>query len=107
MDDPSLIRIHGLQEYRLSGASHLGSNVPCKVLQSFFSPSAVVLSVYFYADIGTVSFVYHKAGQILNGIQGLSSFSDQHTHLVTVEINVQGAFLIKGGLDLYLHIHGV
>ena len=63
MDDPSFVRIHRFQNYRFSGFLYLEGDSSCKVLQSFFSPSAVVLSVYFYADIGTVSFVYHKIGR--------------------------------------------
>ncbi len=92
--------IHGLQEHRLSGACvTLDAMFLARFSRVSFRPSAVVLCVYFYADIGSVSFVDHKAGQVLDGIQGLSSFSDEHIPISSaVETRCsEDAFLVKGG----------
>ena len=51
--------------------------------------------------------VDHKAGQILKGIQCLSSFSDQDTHILTGKINFKRTVLgIILHLDLKRELHG-
>jgi hypothetical protein len=65
VDDPSLIRIHRLQEYRSSRLLYLHCNVFCKILQRRFSAAAVILGIKLDAHIRSLSLVYHKGGQIL------------------------------------------
>ena len=107
MNNPSLIGIHGLQINRSSGLFHFVSDVSCQIFQCFFSAFAVVLRIKFDTNVILLLFVDHKAGQILKGIQCLSAFSDQDTHILTGEINFQRTVLgIILHLDLNRELHG-
>src|SRR5699024_1478970 len=75
MDDPSLIRIHRFQRYRSSSLSYLIGNASGQIFQSFFSPVSVILCIQLHPDISLSSFVYHKTGKVLKGVQCLSSLS--------------------------------
>ena len=107
MDDSSLVRIHRLQRNRSSGLFHFVSDVSCQVFQCFFSAFAVVLRIKFDTNVILLLFIDYKAGQILKGIQRLSSFSDQDAHILTGKINFKRTVLgIVLHLDLNRELHG-
>ena len=107
VDDSSLVRIHWLQRNRSSGLFHFVSDVSCQVFQCFFSAFAVVLRIKFDTNLILLLFVDHKAGQILKGIQRLSSFADQDAHILTGKINFKRTVLgIILHLDLNRELHG-
>ena len=77
MDNSSLIRIHWFKNYRFSCFLNLIGNSSCQIFQSFFSASSVIFRVKLHSDVVSFSFIYNKAGKILERIQCLSSLADK------------------------------
>ena len=84
MNDASLIRVHRLQGYRTSDSLYLISNVSGQSLQSLLPAFSVVLNIQLYADIILRLLIYNQAGQVLKGIQCLSSLTNQDAHVIAL-----------------------
>ena len=103
MNDPSLIRVHRLQRYGTFRSLYLVSNVLCQCLKRLFPSLAVILGIELHADVILALLVDNQADQILERIQGLTSLTDQNTHILTGEIDVHLAlFLIESRCDLHI-----
>ena len=103
MNDPSLIRVHRLQRYRTFRSLYLVSNVLCQCLKRLFPSLAVILGIELHADVILALLVDNQADQILERIQGLTSLTDQNTHILAGEIDVHLAlFLVESRCDLHI-----
>ena len=106
VNDPPLIRIHGLKSYGLSRSLYLKRDILGKILECFLSSLSVVLCVSLDVNITVHIFVDNEGQKILKGIEGLSSLADQDTHVLPFHINCEDTcILLIIFSDHNIHLH--
>ena len=108
MNDSSLIWVHWLKYNWLSCLLNLVGNSSCKILQSLLAASAVIFCIKLHPDIIGLALVYNKACKVLQGVKGLSSLTDQDSHILSFKCNLKASVIcVVFGSDLHFaKIHG-
>ena len=98
MNDSSLIWIHRLKYNWLSGLLNLVGNSSCKILQSLFTTSSVILCIKFDTDIIGFAFIYKEELKDADGAFVYMTYMAQYEKKVT-EIALFGKIVRTMPLD--------
>ena len=98
VDDSSFIWIHRLKYNRFSGLFHLVGNSSCKVFQSLFTTSSVILCIKFDTDIIGFAFIYKEELKDADGAFVYMTYMAQYEKKVT-EIALFGKIVRTMPLD--------
>ena len=104
VNDASFVGIHRLQGYGTSCSLYLVGDVLCKHLQCLFSSLTIILGIKLHADILLAVLIDYETYKVLQRIQCLTSFSDEHAHLFTGQADFN-RLLVLVVIDVYGNIH--
>ena len=89
MDDSSFIRVHRLQGDTAAAADHVARQALGQRLECLFTLLAEVAAVDGDAHVVPIQAVDGKAGQVLDGVDGLAAAADDKAEVVALQGDVQ------------------